>query len=96
MNLKINLPKLFWSYGLCLFPLLLLVGPLISELYILTIIIFSLFYIISERKILFFNNKYYIFFVLFYLSTVFSTLFNFYNFDYSKSGILFFRFHCLL
>ena len=91
MNLKINFSRLFWGYGLCLFPLLLLVGPLISELYILTIIIFSLFYIISEKKFYFFNNKYIVFFVLFYLSTVFSTLFNFYHFDYSKSGILFFR-----
>ena len=91
MNSKINLPKLIWGYGLCLFPLLLLVGPLISELYILIIIIFSLFYITREKKFYFFNNRYIIFFILFYLSTIFSTLFNFYHFDYSKSGILFFR-----
>ena len=91
MNSKINLPKLIWGYGLCLFPLLLLVGPLISELYILIIIIFSLFYITREKKFYFFNNRYIIFLILFYLSTVFSTLFNFYHFDYSKSGILFFR-----
>lgn len=91
MNSKINLPKLIWGYGLCLFPLLLIVGPLISELYILIIIIFSLFYITREKKFYFFNNRYIIFFILFYLSTVFSTLFNFYHFDYSKSGILFFR-----
>ena len=91
MNLKINLPKLFLGYGLCLFPLLLLVGPLISELYIFAIIIFFLFYIISEKKFYFLNNKYIVFFILFYISTVFSTLLNFYNFDSSKSAILFFR-----
>ncbi len=91
MNLKINLLKLISGYGLCLFPLLLLVGPLISELYILTIIIFSLFYIISEKKFYFLNNKYLIFFIIFYLSTFFSTLLNFYDFDLSKAGIFFFR-----
>ena len=52
MNSKINLPKLFWGYGLCLFPLLLLVGPLISELYILTIIIFS-FILLVKRNFIF-------------------------------------------
>ena len=92
MNLKINLSKLFWSYSLCLFPLFILVGPLIAEFYIFAIIIFTHIHIINERKIYFLNNKYVIFFILFYISTIFSTLLNFYNFDYSKSAIFFFRF----
>jgi O-antigen ligase len=92
MNLKINLPELFWSYSLSLFPLFILVGPLISELYIFAIIIFTHIYIINEKKIYFLNNKYIIFFILFYISTIFSTLLNFYSFDYSKSAIFFFRF----
>ena len=92
MNLKINLPKLFWCYSLCLFPLFILVGPLISEFYIFAIIISTHIHIINERKIYFLNNKYIIFFILFYISTIFSTLLNFYNFDYSKSAIFFFRF----
>ena len=92
MNLKINLSKLFWSYSLCLFPLFILVGPLIAEIYIFAIIIFTHIHIINERKIYFLNNKYVIFFILFYISTIFSTLLNFYNFDYSKSAIFFFRF----
>jgi len=92
MNLKINLSKLFWSYNLCLFPLFILVGPLIAEIYIFAIIIFTHICIINERKIYFLNNKYVIFFILFYISTIFSTLLNFYSFDYSKSAIFFFRF----
>ena len=72
MNLKINLPKLFWCYSLCLFPLFILVGPLIAEFYIFAIIIFTHIYIINERKIYFLNNKYAIFFILFYISTIFA------------------------
>ena len=91
MNFKNNLSKVFFGYGVCIFPLLLLVGPLISEIYLISIIFFSIFYIIIERKNYFFENKYILFFVFFYLSTLFSTLLNFYNFDTSKSGIFFFR-----
>ncbi len=91
MNFKNNLSKVFFGYGVCIFPLLLLVGPLISEIYLISIIFFSIFYIIIKRKNYFFENKYILFFVFFYLSTLFSTLLNFYNFDTSKSGIFFFR-----
>ena len=91
MNFKNNLSKVFFGYGVCIFPLLLLVGPFVSEIYLISIIFFSIFYIIIKRKNYFFENKYILFFVLFYLSTLFSTLLNFYNFDTSKSGIFFFR-----
>ncbi len=88
---KINLPKFFLGYSICLFPLFLLVGPLVSEIYLITIIFFSLFYIISKKQIFYLKNKFIFFFFLFYISTVSSTLYNFYNFDYTKSGVLFFR-----
>ncbi len=91
MNFKNNLSKVFFGYGVCIFPLLLLVGPFVSEIYLISIIFFSIFYIIIKRKNYFFENKYILFFVFFYLSTLFSTLLNFYNFDTSKSGIFFFR-----
>ncbi len=91
MNFKNNLSKVFFGYGVCIFPFLLLVGPLVSEIYLISIIFFSIFYIIIKRKNYFFENKYILFFVFFYLSTLFSTLLNFYNFDTSKSGIFFFR-----
>ena len=53
MNLKINLPKLFWSYSLCLFPLFILVGPLISEFYIFAIIIFTHILLLMKEKFIF-------------------------------------------
>ncbi len=91
MNLKINLPALLMTFGLSFFPLLLVVGPLIAETYLVIIIILSLFYIIKEKKYFFFNNKFFFYFSLFYLSTLFSTLYNFYSLDASLSGIFFLR-----
>ncbi len=91
MNLNFNTSKIFFGYGLALFPLLLLIGPLFSEIFLISIIFFSIFLIIKEQKYDFLLNKFATFFLLFYLSTVFSTIYNFYNFDYLKGGIFYFR-----
>jgi hypothetical protein len=91
MNFNQNLLTNFFGYGILIFPLFLLIGPLVSEIFLILIIFFSTYYIFKERKFNFFNNKYLVFFLIFYLSTLTSTLLNFYNYDYVKSGILYFR-----
>lgn len=91
MILKINPLFFFFGYGLVFFPLLLLIGPLFSELFLILLIIFSLIFIIKGKKEIFYKNKFFIFFLLFYISTIYSTLLNYYNFDYSISGISYFR-----
>lgn len=91
MNSENNISNFFFRYGLICFPLLLLIGPLISELFLISVIIFSLFRIIKEKKVIFFKNRFLVFFILFYLSTVFSTLVNFYNFDSAIGGIFYLR-----
>ena len=91
MNLKINPLFLFFGYGIVFFPLLLLIGPLFSELFLISVIIFSLFFIIKEKKEIFYKNRFFIFFLLFYISTIYSTLLNYYNLDLSISGIFYFR-----
>lgn len=91
MNLKINPLFLFFGYGIVCFPLLLLIGPLFSELFLISVVIFSLFFIIKEKKEIFYKNKFFIFFLLFYISTIYSTLLNYYNLDLSISGIFYFR-----
>ncbi len=91
MNLETNLFKSFFGYGITIFPLLLLIGPLISELFLILIIFFSFFYIIKEKNKQFYKNSFFIFFALFYLSTFFSSVLNFYNFDAIMGGILYFR-----
>ena len=91
MNLENNLFNIFFKYGLAIFPLLLLTGPLIPELFLISALFFSCFYIIKEKNYKFFKNKYFIFFIIFYVSVLFSTIINFYNFDLSLGGITYFR-----
>lgn len=91
MNSETNLFKFFFIYGIAIFPLLLLIGPLISELFLILIIFYSIFFIVREKKFQFFRNRYLIFFAIFYLSILFSTIFNFYNFNNTIGGVLYFR-----
>ena len=91
MNLKTNLQFFFFGYGIVFFPLLLLVGPLFSELFLISVIVFFLLSIGKEKKEIFYRNKFFIFFLIFYISTIYSTLINYYNLDLSISGIFYFR-----
>ena len=91
MNISPSIFKFFFGYGVLIFPLFLLLGPLISEVYLILLVLFALYYIHKENKFHFYKNKFVIFFFIFYVSTLISTLINFYNYDYAKSGILFFR-----
>ena len=91
MNSELNISKTIFGYGIVVFPLFLLVGPLFSEIFLISIIFYSIFLIIKENKYNFFLNKFVLVFLLFYLSTLFSTIYNFYNFNYAKGGIFFFR-----
>tara|TARA_B100000963_G_scaffold325922_1_gene312533 strand:- start:5465 stop:5689 length:225 start_codon:yes stop_codon:yes gene_type:complete len=65
MNLKINLSKILFGYGLAIFPLFLLIGPLISELFLISVIFFSIFFIIKEKKYNFYFNRFAFFFYFF-------------------------------
>ncbi len=91
MNSQINISKSFFGYGVAIFPLLLFIGPAVSELFLISAIFFSCFYIIKEKNYKFFKNEYFIFFIIFYFSVLFSTIINFYNFDRSLGGIAYFR-----
>ncbi len=91
MNSQIDLSKYLFGYGLAIFPLLLLIGPLISELFLVSIIIFFIFYTLKQKNFIYFKNRFFIFFLIFYLSTVYSTLVNYYNLDNSLGGIFYFR-----
>ena len=90
MILNKNNIKLLFSYGVGIFPLFLLIGPLVSELFLILIIIFAAIAIFKDKQLVYLN-RYLVFFGLFYISTVFSTLINFYNFDYTKGALFYFR-----
>ena len=91
MNISPSIFKYFIGYGVLIFPIFLLLGPLISEVYLILLVLFALYNIHKENKFHFYKNKFVIFFFIFYISTLISTLINFYNYDYVKSGILYFR-----
>ncbi len=83
--------KYFFGYGVTFFPLLLIIGPLISEIFLILSIVFATYSIIAEKNYKYFNNKFFLFFLFFYLIILTSTLLNFYGFDTSKSAIFYFR-----
>ena len=65
MNFSTNIFKFLFGYGIFVFPLLLLVGPLISEVYLILLIIFSSYYIYKDNKFDFYLNKFVIFYYFF-------------------------------
>jgi hypothetical protein len=91
MGFNQTVVKIFFGYGILIFPLFLLLGPLVSEFFLILLISYAFYFILSEKRTYFFLNKYSLFFLAFYLSILVSTLVNFYNFDYAKSGIFYFR-----
>ena len=74
MNLKINLPALLMTFGLSFFPLLLVVGPLIAETYLVIIIILSLFYIIKKKSTFFLIISFFLFFTFLFINTFFNII----------------------
>ena len=91
MNIKILDLKLIFGFLVLLFPIALLIGPVFAELFLFAIIIYALSITIKKKDYSYFKNNYFIFFFIFSVSTLFSTLYNYYNLDYSLSGIFFFR-----
>ena len=65
MNSNLDISKIFFSYGIALFPLFLLLGPLISEIFLMLIIFFSFFIIFKDKKFEFLLNRFFIFFYFF-------------------------------
>ena len=91
MNINHKLGKYFFGYGLALFPLLLFIGPLISEIFLIFTILYASYYFVKENDYKYVGNKFFLFFFIFYLVVLISTLLNFHDFDSAKSAIFYFR-----
>ena len=75
MNSETNLPKFFFIYGIAIFPLLLLIGPLISELFLISVIFYSAFFILKENQFQFYQNRYFLFLEFFlFVNIVFNNI----------------------
>ena len=64
MTLNKDTLKLFFNYGVGVFPLFLLVGPVVSELFLILIIIFASIIIFNDKEFKYIN-RYFIFLVFF-------------------------------
>ncbi len=83
-----NIPVILFS----LMPLFLITGPFLSDLSISLIGILFLIYCIKEKNFSFFNNKYFYFFIIFWLYLIINSLFNNFNFDSLKISFFYFRY----
>ncbi len=83
-----NIPVILFS----LIPLFLITGPFLSDLSISLIGILFLIYCIRKKNFSFFNNRYFYFFLLFWLYLNINSLFNNFNYDSLKISFFYFRY----
>lgn len=73
-------------------PLLLITGPLLSDLALSLIVIFFLIEVFKNKRFEYFKNKFFYLFCIFYIYIVLNSLFQNQNFDSLKISIGYFRF----
>tara|TARA_Y100000389_G_scaffold205079_1_gene262788 strand:- start:110 stop:1369 length:1260 start_codon:yes stop_codon:yes gene_type:complete len=83
-----TLPIIFF----CLLPLLLITGPFLSDLSISLICILFLIYCFRKKNFLYFNNKFFYFFLIFWIYLIINSLINNFNFDSFKISFFYFRY----
>ncbi len=85
----------FYSVPIFLFsliPLFLITGPFLSDLAVSLICLFFLSYCIKKNNFSYFNNKYFYFFLTFWVYLIINTLINNFNLDSLKITFFFFRY----
>ena len=80
------------SVLLCLVPLALLTGPFLPDLFISLISIIFLFYTLKEKNFSYFKNKFFYFFIIFYLFLITSSLLSDNPYLSLESSLFYFRF----
>ena len=80
------------SYLFLSIPILLVTGPFLSDLALSLVSIFFLFEIIKLKKFEYFNNKFFIFFLVFYIYLIINSIFQNQNIDSFRISITYFRF----
>ena len=86
-NYKNSLFKIS-SYLFLSIPILLVTGPFLSDLALSLVSIFFLFEIIKLKKFEYFNNKFFIFFLVFYIYLIINSIFQNQNIDSFRISIL--------
>lgn len=83
-----NLPAILFV----LIPLFLITGPFLSDLSISLISLLFLVYCIKEKNFSYFKNKYFYFFLIFWVYLIFNSLINNFNIDSLKISFFYFRY----
>ena len=83
-----NIPTFLFS----LIPFFLITGPFLSDLSISLISILFLIYCVRSKNFSYFKNKYFYFFLIFWIYLIFNSLVNNINFDSLKISFFYFRY----
>lgn len=86
---------IFYTFPALLFsliPFFLITGPLLSDLAVSLIAILFAIYCIKEKNFSYFRNKYFYFFLIFWLYLLINSLFNNFNFDSIKISFFYIRY----
>ena len=86
---------IFYYFPVTLFiltPFFLITGPFLSDFSISLIGILFLIYCFNKKNLSFFKNKYFYFFLIFWIYLIFNSLINNINFDSLKISIFYFRY----
>lgn len=86
---------IFYSFPTILFsliPFFLISGPLLSDLSISLISLLFLAYCFKKKNFTYFKNKYFIFFLIFWIYLVINSLINNFNIDSLKISFFYFRY----
>lgn len=80
------------SYLFLSIPILLVTGPFLSDLALSLVSIFFLFKVIKFKKYEYFNNKFFIYFLIFYVYLIINSIFQNQNIDSFRISITYIRF----
>ena len=86
---------IFFSFPIILFsliPFFLITGPFLSDFSVSLITVLFLIYCFKKKNFSYFKNKYFYFFIFFWLYLVFNSLINNFNLDSLKISFFYFRY----
>ena len=83
-----NIPTILFSF----IPFFLITGPLLSDISVSFISLLFLIYCVKKKNFLYFQNKYFYFFLIFWLYLVLNSLINNFNLDSLKISFFYFRY----
>ena len=83
-----NIPTILFSF----IPFFLITGPLLSDISVSFISLLFLIYCVKKKNFLYFRNKYFYFFLIFWLYLIINSLINNFNLDSLKISFFYFRY----